>query len=401
MASIKIKFRPSSLPQKEGTIYYQIIHNRIARQINTRYKLFPDEWDDNSAQIIYPPETKRKEYLTALKEKIEEENGRLKRIIISLDQKNMTYTSQEIVELFINLEMRNFLFPFMHEIIEQLKLAGKIRTGETYTATLNSFARFRKKQDIMFEEMDSTLMKAYESFLEIEEHVNRNTISFYMRILRAVYNRAVEKEITPQRYPFKHVYTGIGKTQKRAVSIKTIRKFRELDLEIYPSMNYARDMFMFSFYTRGMSFVDMAYLKKQDLQNGILTYRRKKTGQQLFIKWEKCMQEIVDKYQNDTSIYLLPIIKINGKDKRRQYMNVSHLVNRKLKDIGKMLELPIPLTMYVARHSWASIAQSKNISVSVISESMGHDSETTTQIYLASLDTSIIDKANSLILNSI
>lgn len=164
----------------------------------------------------------------------------------------------------------------MHEIIEQLKLAGKIRTGETYTATLNSFARFRKKQDIMFEEMDSTLMKAYESFLEIEEHVNRNTISFYMRILRAVYNRAVEKEITPQRYPFKHVYTGIGKTQKRAVSIKTIRKFRELDLEIYPSMNYARDMFMFSFYTRGMSFVDMAYLKKQDLQNGILTYRRKK-----------------------------------------------------------------------------------------------------------------------------
>lgn len=124
MASIKIKFRPSSLPQKEGTIYYQIIHNRIARQINTRYKLFPDEWDDNSAQIIYPPETKRKEYLTALKEKIEEENGRLKRIIISLDQKNMTYTSQEIVELFINLEMRNFFISFYARNNRATKTSG-------------------------------------------------------------------------------------------------------------------------------------------------------------------------------------------------------------------------------------------------------------------------------------
>ena len=166
-------------------------------------------------------------------------------------------------------------------------------------------------------------------------------------------------------------------------------------------MDYARDMFMFSFYTRGMSFVDMAYLKKKDLQNGVLTYRRQKTHQLLFIKWEKPMQEIVDKYDTSGSPYLLPIIRNVGKDDWRQYKNAAHLVNSKLKKIGVQLGLNVPLTTYVARHGWASIAKSKNIPISTISEAMGHDSENTTRIYLASLDTSVVDKANSIILKSI
>lgn len=220
-----------------------------------------------------------------------------------------------------------------------------------------------------------------------------------MRNLRAMYNRAVEQELTMQRHPFKHVYTGIDKTVKRAVSAKIIRQIR--DLELMPSMDYARDMFMFSFYTRGMSFVDMAYLKKKDLQNGVLTYRRQKTHQLLFIKWEKPMQEIVDKYDTSGSPYLLPIIRNVGKDDWRQYKNAAHLVNSKLKKIGVQLGLNVPLTTYVARHGWASIAKSKNIPISTISEAMGHDSENTTRIYLASLDTSVVDKANSIILKSI
>lgn len=401
MASIKIKFRPSSVSQKEGRIYYQVIQNRVARQITTGYKLFPDEWNNNSAKIIFPLETDRRRHLAILIEKIEEETGRLRRIISFFDRQATPYTSQEVVDAFTNLEAGKFLFPFMREIIEQLKEDGKTRTGETYTTALNSFIRFRGGRDTMFEEMDSPLMKAYQTFLEMEEHVSRNTVSFYMRILRAVYNRAVEEEIIPQRYPFKHVYTGVEKTVKRAVPVKIIREIKKINLTLFPSRDYARDMFMFSFYTRGMSFIDMAYLKKKDLQNGILSYRRKKTGQRLFIKWEKCMQKIVDKYQDENSLYLLPIIKKDEKDKRRQYMNASHLINRKLKDIGKELELPVPLTMYVARHSWASIAKSKNIPVSVISEGMGHDSEATTLIYLTSLDTAAIDNANSMILESL
>ena len=158
---------------------------------------------------------------------------------------------------------------------------------------------------------------------------------------------------------------------------------------------------MFSFYTRGMSFIDMAFLKKKDLRSGILSYRRQKTGQQLSIKWEEPMQEIIDKYDIGDTPYLLPIIKNMDVDARRQYKSTAHLVNDKLRRLGEQLGLAIPLTTYVARHGWASIARSKNIPLAIISEAMGHDSEKTTRIYLASLDTSAVDKANKQILKAL
>ena len=167
-----------------------------------------------------------------------------------------------------------------------------------------------------------------------------------------------------------------------------------MELKPKSAYDFARDMFLFSFYTRGMSFVDMAYLKKKDLSHGVLSYRRKKTGQQLFIRWEKCMEEIVVKYQTEESEFLLPIIRAEAGNERKQYLNEAHNINRNLKYIGSRLGLSIPLTMYVARHTWASIAKSKHIPLSVISEGMGHDNEKTTQIYLASLESSVVDKAN-------
>lgn len=185
---------------------------------------------------------------------------------------------------------------------------------------------------------------------------------------------------------------------KRAVPVKVVKALKELRLPVKSSLDFARDMFMFSFYTRGMSFVDMAYLEKANLQNGILTYRRRKTGQQLTIRWEKCMEEIVKKYPPNGSAYLLPIIKKQGNE-RKQYANALHLANYRLKDLSGMLELQRPLTMYVARHSWASAAKARNIPLSVISEGMGHGSEKTTQIYLASLEASVVDKANKMILD--
>jgi integrase len=255
-------------------------------------------------------------------------------------------------------------------------------------------------KDVPLRDMDFDLIIAYEAWLKSKE-ISMNTISFYMRILRATYNRAVEKELVTQRFPFKYVYTGVERTTKRAVPLRVMKQLRMLDLSIYPAKRFARDMLLFSFYTRGMSMVDMAFLRKKDLDNSILTYRRKKTGQRLFVKWEPCMQEIVDRYNIPESPYLLPIIVKSGVDERKQYINASHRINRHLKTIGKELGLSVPLTHYVAHHSWASAARSKNIPISVISEGMGHDSETTTRIYLASLDTATIDKANSLILKSL
>ena len=402
MATVKVKFRPSSVITKEGTLYYQITHDRVVRQINTGYKLYPTEWHSFTSQIVVPPnaEESRYHYLLALQNNLQKETARLAEIIVRLNRTDSAYTADRIVELY-NLRSDNDSFLlFTRNLIVQLKQIGKIRTAETYTCALNSFIRFQGETDLLWEAVDSNLMIEYEVYLKAEG-VCPNTSSYYMRSLRAIYNRAVEKELTIQRYPFKHVYTGIDKTVKRAVPVTVIRQIRNLKLEHNPMLDYARDIFMFSFYTRGMSFVDMAYLKKKDLHNGILSYRRQKTNQQLFIKWEKPMQEIIDKYDTTGTPYLLPIIKDVGKDERRQYKNASHLVNCKLKKIGIQLGLTITLNTYVARHGWASIAKSKNIPISTISEAMGHDSENTTRIYLASLNTSVIDKANSLIIKSI
>ena len=394
MTSIKIKFRPSLVEGKEGGIFFQIIHNRVVRQLNTDYRVFASEWDAEAECIIM--NENRSNILCNIKERLEWDYARLKNVIRQLENDNMRFTADDVITAFHRMTKETSLFSFMHSVIAQLKQLGKVRTSETYTATLKSFMAFREEQDVPLDGITSNLMLMYEAHLKARD-VRMNTISFYMRNLRAVYNRAVEKGLTPQNNPFRHVYTGVDKTVKRAIPIKSIKALKELDLSLKPSLDFACDMFMFSFYTRGMSFIDMAYLKKSDLKNGILTYRRRKTGQELTIKWEKCMEEIVAKYPKNETDFLLPIITKQGNE-RKQYDNALHLVNYHLKDLSEMLQLQRPLTMYVARHSWASAAKAKNVPLSVISEGMGHDSEATTQIYLASLETSVVDKANKMIL---
>ena len=399
MASVKIKFRPSTIEGKEGTVYYQIIQNRVIRQLKTDYRIFTDEWNEAGSCIIVGS-SERSNLLLSLQERMEWDLKRLDMIIRQLDNRKTGYTADDIVASFLNKTEGQSLFNFMQNIIARLKQMGKQRTSETYQTTLKSFMLFRKDKDLLLDEITSEMIQTYEAYLQ-NRGISRNSSSFYMRILRAVYNQAVEKDLTSQRFPFKHVYTGVDKTVKRAISIKHMRQIKNLDLSMKPTLDFARDMFLFSFYTRGMAFVDMAYLKKKDLTNGMLTYRRHKTGQQMFIKWEKCMQEILDKYETTGTPYLLPIIKVKNEDERKQYGNALRMVNNKLKEIAKTICLPIPLSTYVARHSWASIAKSKNIPLSVISEGMGHDSETTTQIYLSSLDSSAIDRANSLIIKDL
>ena len=289
----------------------------------------------------------------------------------------------------------------MEELVVQYRSYGQIRTSETYLTTLNSFKRFRMNVDVVLEEINSELLLSYEYYLKVKG-VSPNTISFYMHRLRAVYNRAVEQGLIEQRFPFRKVKTSIEKTVKRAIPIKYIRKLKSLDLRNNPSLAFARDMFLFSFYTRGMSFIDIAYLQKKDLRNNVLTYRRKKTGQKLHIHWEMCMQQIVDLYHADDGIqFMFSIIDDPQKDCRRQYQNALTRINRNLKKLGEEIGLDVPLTMYVARHSWATTAHNEGIPLAVISEGMGHDNEKTTQVYLASIENSVVDKANRKIIKLI
>ena len=400
MASIKVKFRPSTVADHEGTIYYQIIHDRKPRQLLTDYHIFPTEWDDNRSMVVTTQKSDRKSFVLSIRERIRWDVERLTKIIRKLDNNGLTYTADDVIDEFNRYANEYSLFNYMENVIAKLKQNGKLRTSETYKSTLNNFKKFRQDEDIMLDCLTSDIMEEYESW-QYKRGITPNTISFYARILRAVYNRAVDGEIIENRNPFRKIYTGVDKTVKRALPLTAIKKIKALDLSLTPSLDFARDMFLISFYLRGMSFIDMAFLKKSDLQTGYIIYRRRKTGQKLIIEWTKEMQIILDKYPENASEYLLPIIRNPGTNERCVYHNMAYNINRNLKQIAEMVNLNIPLSLYVARHSWASIAKSKGIPLSVISEGMGHDSETTTQIYLASLDTSAIDKANSMIIGSL
>ncbi len=381
---------------------FQLIHKRTVRRIRSKYRIRNDEWDKKLEEIALPsPASERYSRLKIIRSNIMYELKRLKAIAEKLDCSGKDYSLDEIIQKYISgTDTGCSVFDFIRAQAAHKKQLGKIRSSETYQTTLNSFMRFREGIDLTFDMIDSELMEHYEA--ELRRHgLLRNTSSFYMRVLRTNYRLAVEKGLTPDRHPFKHVYCGMDKTVKRSISFAEIKKIKELDLSRKRVMDFARDMFIFSFCTRGMSFIDMAYLKKNDLKHGCLTYRRKKTGQLLVIEWTKQMQDILDKYKPNSTQYLLPIITREDGNERRQYQNQMRKINRRLKDIATSIKLPVPLSLYYSRHSWATIARCKDIPISIISEGLGHDSEITTQIYLDSIKSYEVDKANRKILKDL
>lgn len=161
-----------------------------------------------------------------------------------------------------NQNSKRHLFIYMTALIQQFRANGHIRTAETYQATLNSFRKFRGESDIPLHKINAEIIEAYEAFLNAAS-LSPNTVSIYMRILRATYNRAVEQELAKQTFPFRRVYTGNEKTRKRALPIAKLKQLKTIDISRHKSLDFARDMFMLSFYMRGMSFIDMAFLKKK------------------------------------------------------------------------------------------------------------------------------------------
>ncbi|MBD5257495.1 MAG: site-specific integrase, partial [Barnesiella sp.] len=191
MASIKVKFRPSTVADHEGSIYYQIIHDRKPRQLLTEYHIFPYEWDDNRSMVVTTLNSDRKPFILSIRERIRWDVERLTKIIRKLDNNGLTYTADDVIYEFNRYANEYSLFNFMESQIIKLKRNGKTRTSETYTVTLNSFKKFRQGEDIMLDFLTSEIMEAYEAWHKLRG-VSPNTISFYNRILRAVYNRAVE-----------------------------------------------------------------------------------------------------------------------------------------------------------------------------------------------------------------
>lgn len=400
--SVKAKFRPSRVKGKTGAIYFQVIHDRMARQIGTGYKLFQEEW--KNGEVIFPEQKpERSRCLMEIVQDLQHMKKRVEAIIQHLEDSGKPYTADDVVAAYrIPHHDEHSLLVFSHQLTELLKRTGKHRLAETYTSSVNSFLRFRGEQgDIRLDEIDEDLVKEYEYYLLEDCGLCRNTSSFYNRNLRAIYNRAVKKKLTIDRHPFAEVYTGVDKTTKRAIPIQTMKEIKDLDLSKDADMAFARDLYLMSFDLRGISFVDLAMLETDQLRNGYLTYFRQKTRQKLEIKWEKQMQEIVDRHHVKGSRYLLPILSEEGGDIRQQYLNALHRMNVQLKKIGKLVNCPIPLTTYTARHCWASTAYQLNVPTSSISQALGHDSEKTTRIYLNSLDNQVIDNANLTVIHAV
>ncbi len=401
MATVKIKFRKSTRENGAGTIVYQLYHDGKVRLLSSGMRIPERFWDAAREQPIEISENKDDcEMLHNCRVQLECDMVHFGQIIDDLNAGRKSYALEDVINAFHNSATKFTVLSFMKEQIESLEQSRRLGTAHNYKSTMKSFSDFLNHKDIPFSLMTSKLISDYEQWL-FDRGVVRNSSSFYLRILRSVYNKAVKKGLAKQTNPFEDVYTGVDRTRKRAMDEKLIMGLLELDLKT-EAQRQSRDLFIFSYCTRGMAFVDIAYLKKSDISGGVISYIRRKTGQQMSVKIEPCVQSIIDHYAEKTkgSPYMFPIITASDPKKAfNQYQSKLGYYNRQLKKLSKKLGAELPISSYWARHSWATSARDKNVPLSVISAGMGHTSEKTTQIYLASLDNSVIDKANSEILS--
>ena len=390
--SLSVKFTPSQKEGGIGRVYFQIIHKRVVRQLNPNISCKNSNW--NGGNVI--PFTNDAD----ANEKINQSVDLAKKVIANLDSKNIDYSCDDVVRLFN--DSRNNLINYITSLSERLKKCGKFSTADNYKALSNRICEFAGNNYTTIYDIDSDFVEAFEAFL-LGKGVKRNTSSFYIRNLRAVWNKAIDNGILPPTYinPFKHVYKGIDVTKKRAISAEDIKKIKSINLGSEKELEFARDLFMFSFYTRGMSFVDIVALRKDNIQNGVISYQRRKTGKMISIKVEKDIKRILDKYLSPMRDYVFPIATCRQDEYVKEKTALCY-VNKSLKKIAMYCNIDATLTMYVARHSWASIAQNvANVPLSVISKGMGHSSEKVTQVYLASFGNKDIDKANANIMSLI
>ncbi len=397
---INIKFRASSIAEDKGVICYQVEYNQVACQVASDLKIYPYEWSEADDFIVVDnSDVERAKQLRVIIDQIGFETRRLYRLAKELDSRDALNQCDDIIFEYRKQPKIPTFYEYISSQIAQLEKDNKLGTANNYTSAFNSFLKFRDGEDIILDSVTPSLIEKYDAYLK-RENVSNNSVSFYMRNLRAIYNKAVKEGLVSQQSPFQKVYTGVEKTMKQTLSVKEIKLIKEYEGITNSTCAFARDIFLFSFYTRGMSFVDIANLQKVDIVDGVLIYRKRKKGQPFYIKWEQCMQEIVDRYDMVGSPYLFPIIG-NAVTNANYYKNELGKVNNWLKRLSKDLKLGVTLTMNVARSSWALAAKNKNIPLSIISESLGYNDDTATKLYLESLDGSIIDRANSLVVADI
>lgn len=250
-------------------------------------------------------------------------------------------------------------------LILNLKINMNFGTARNYRNSLYRFSEFLDRHDIAFSKIDADLVSDYELWLR-KRGLKMNSVSFYLRCLRSVCNQAVSEGIARRIVPL--------------------------------SLALSRDIFLFSYCARGMAFVDIAFLRRDDICGDWFSYVRRKTGQRLTVRIEPPMAAIINRYKNEAGEYVFPIISADGQDAYRQYQTALGYHNRKLKQLAEIAGISEKLSTYTARHSWATAARRHNVPLSIISAGLGHSSERTTLIYLDSVENVALDNANHEIL---
>lgn len=395
MTKIKVRLRPSKIAGKPGTLCYCVSHKSIVRCVKTAMQLMPGDWDEGTQRVLSEDASGKR-----MQNRIESDLSVLDRIVRGLESRRPDYTADDVVAGFCALARQISVSRFLQEQIGFLTECKRLGTAMNYRRAASTLSAFVGGREVCFSELTESFVEQYKDYL-LRRGMVRNSLSFHMRILRAVYNKAVRSGYAEQTFPFRNVYTGIDRTRKRAVSEQVIRQLIRLDLADSFALTFARDLFLFSFYTRGMAFVDMAYLRKSDFQDGVIRYTRHKTGQELSIRIEPCIRAIAERYAGSVyhTPYVFPILTNEDADECfRRYKTALRAYNSRLANLSRRLGLAQNLSSYTSRHSWATMARNQNIPIAVISAGMGHASERTTQIYLTSLENSLIDNANKGIL---
>jgi len=318
-------------------------------------------------------------------------------IIQKLNAENKHFTADDIISALHSRDKDHYVFSFWQNLINKLIETGKQGNSNAYKNTLGVFKKYRKNKDLPFASLNYKEILKFEEYL-MTNGLATNGIAFHMRTLRAMYNKAIDQDFaTKENYPFEKYKIKRESTRHRALTKEEIKRIRDIEVND-KSIEKARNLFMFSFYTRGMSFIDIVYLKADNLYNDRIHYKRAKTGQLFTIKLTPEAKAIIDKYSETPKEtgFLFPIIQSES-NKYKEYKNAMRLTNKKLKILGDLAEISIPLTTYVARHSWATIAKRGGVATSVISEGLGHTTENTTQVYLDSFENDVLDDANDFI----
>lgn len=404
--SLKIKKRKSVVSGKPTYLFIQLIALCKPKQISLDFHLYPNEWEAASETVIIPPDStsERIHYLLEVIEGIKKVRQTVSQIIKEQENRS-TCTVHTIAAAYKTLKNSTLFNSYMKQQIAILKQNEQESTRHNYKSLQNSFNDFLNKRNdkgiptdasnFSLHDITPSLVKEYETFL-YDKKIMPNSVAFYTRTLRAVLNKAIREDLIKKQPFFVNVNTRIEKTKKLSVTEDVIHKIEQLPEKhtSKPGIALARDLFLFSYYTRGITFIDIAFLTRNNIQNGVLVYKRKKTGQELRVKILPEMQELIDRYHSENSIFLFPILK-TPEPKKKEYESALRLQNLNLDRIGEIVQAS--LSTYVPRHTWASVAYSKGVPIELIAQALGHTSIKTTLIYIATLNNPKLDKVNEFV----